>query len=179
MSRESKRLKKSSSWLNSGNALIQHLRESAFSRFPVLLGNAEARLIWCGLLKCLLIVYFIGNISAKKYQNPFTSVKVTANQRWGVFLRYGVVPWAYLSPHSKRNLDPFSRFRGTRDRDHATPSVTIGRIYVALRWSLKWFSFCRLRHKVPWRSCSALPVMNLHVTPPINLFAHSSRRSNE
>jgi len=27
MSRESKRLKKSSSWLNSGNELIQHLRE--------------------------------------------------------------------------------------------------------------------------------------------------------
>jgi len=27
MSREPKRLKKSSSWLNSGNALLQHLRE--------------------------------------------------------------------------------------------------------------------------------------------------------
>jgi len=32
MSHESKRLKKSSSWMNSGNALIQHLRENAIFR---------------------------------------------------------------------------------------------------------------------------------------------------
>jgi len=29
--------------------------------------------------------YFIGNICAKKYQNPFTCVKVIASQRWDVF----------------------------------------------------------------------------------------------
>jgi len=28
-----------------------------------------------------MIAYFIGNISAKKYQNAFTYVKVIANQR--------------------------------------------------------------------------------------------------
>jgi len=33
----------------------------------------------------LLITYFIGNISAKKYQNPFMCVKVIASQRWDVF----------------------------------------------------------------------------------------------
>jgi len=33
----------------------------------------------------LLIAYFIGNISAKKYQNPFMLVRVIANQRWDVF----------------------------------------------------------------------------------------------
>jgi len=33
MSRESKRLKKSSNWLNSDNALIQHLRENAMFAF--------------------------------------------------------------------------------------------------------------------------------------------------
>jgi len=32
-----------------------------------------------------LIAYFIGNISAKKYQNPFMCVKVIASQRWDVF----------------------------------------------------------------------------------------------
>jgi len=31
------------------------------------------------------MAYFIGNFSAKKYQNPFTCVKVIASQRWGVF----------------------------------------------------------------------------------------------
>jgi len=38
----------------------------------------------CGIVKCLLIAYFIGNISAKKYQNPFTCIKVIASQRWDV-----------------------------------------------------------------------------------------------
>jgi len=45
MSRESKRLKKSNSWLNSGNALMQHLSEMRFSHFSVLPGNAEAQVI--------------------------------------------------------------------------------------------------------------------------------------
>jgi len=37
-----------------------------------------------------LIAYFIGNISAKKYQNPFMCVKVVASQRWDVLLRHSV-----------------------------------------------------------------------------------------
>jgi len=56
-----------------------------FSRFSVLLGSAEAQVNWCGMVKCLLMAYFIGNISAKRYQNPFTSVKVIASQMWDVF----------------------------------------------------------------------------------------------
>jgi len=61
-----------------------------FSCFPVLPGSAEAQVIWGGIVKSLLIVYFIGNISAKKYQNAFTYVKVNANQRSDVFLRRSV-----------------------------------------------------------------------------------------
>ena len=54
MSRESKRLKKSSSWLNSGNALIQHLSEKQqFSCFPVLPDSTEAQVIWGGIVKRL------------------------------------------------------------------------------------------------------------------------------
>ena len=37
-----------------------------------------------------LVSYFIGNISAKKYQNPFTCVEVIASRRWDVFLSHGV-----------------------------------------------------------------------------------------
>jgi len=48
-------------------------------------GSAEAQVIWCGILKNLLIAYFIGNISAKKYQNLFMCVKVVASHRWDVF----------------------------------------------------------------------------------------------
>jgi len=59
--------------------------------FPVLPGSAEAQVISGGIVKWVLIAYFISNISAKKYQNPFTCVKFTASQRWDVFLRHGVI----------------------------------------------------------------------------------------
>jgi len=39
-----------------------------FSRFA----SAQAQVIWGGIIKHPLIAYFIGNTSAKKYQNPFT-----------------------------------------------------------------------------------------------------------
>ena len=56
-----------------------------FSHFPVLSGSAEAQVTWGGIVKHLLIAYFIGNLCAKKYQNPFMCVKVIASQRWDVF----------------------------------------------------------------------------------------------
>jgi len=56
-----------------------------FSCFPVLPGSAEAHVIWGGIVKRLSTAYFIGNISAQKYQNAFTYVKVIANQTWDVF----------------------------------------------------------------------------------------------
>jgi len=40
-----KLLKKSSSWLNSSNALIQHLNENAIFVFLILPGSAEAQFI--------------------------------------------------------------------------------------------------------------------------------------
>jgi len=55
------------------------------SCFPVLIGSAEAQVISGGIVKRLLIAYFIGNIYAKKDQNPFMCVKVIASQRWDVF----------------------------------------------------------------------------------------------
>jgi len=51
----------------------------------VLTGSAEAQVISGGIVKHLLIAYFIGNICAKKYQNPFMCVKVIASQRWDIF----------------------------------------------------------------------------------------------
>jgi len=56
-----------------------------------LLGVAQQR---------ILIAYFIGNISAKKYPDAFTYVKVITNQRWDVFLRHSVmyiVLWKVVS----------------------------------------------------------------------------------
>jgi len=87
MSRESKRLKKSSSWLNSGNVLIQHWGKMQFSRFSVLPGSAEAQINWCDIVKCLLIAYFIGNISAKKISKSVHMCQA----KGGTFLRHGVV----------------------------------------------------------------------------------------
>jgi len=86
MSLESKRLKKSSSnWLNSDSVLLIQSVKNAVVVFAVLPGSSEAQVISGGIVKRLLIAYFIGSISAKKYQNPFTHVKVIASQRWDVF----------------------------------------------------------------------------------------------
>jgi len=53
-------------WLNSGNALIQHLSEKMwFTCFPVLPGSAEAQVIRDGTIQRLLIAYFIADIYAK------------------------------------------------------------------------------------------------------------------
>jgi len=54
-------------------------------------GSAEAQVIRGGIAKCLLIAYFIGNISAKTCQNPFTCVKVLRQAKRGTFLRHDVV----------------------------------------------------------------------------------------
>ena len=62
-----------------------------FFMFPVLPGSAEAQVTRGGVVKRLLIAYFIGSISVKKYQNPFTRVKVIASQRWDVFLRHDLL----------------------------------------------------------------------------------------
>jgi len=51
-----------------------------FSCFCILPGSAEAQVIWGSTVKRLLIAYVIGNICAKKYQNPLMCVKVTASQ---------------------------------------------------------------------------------------------------
>jgi len=65
----------------------KHLSEKCDFCVFVLPGSAEAQVIWGGTAKCLLTVYFTGNISAKNYQNPFMCVKVIACQRWDVFFR--------------------------------------------------------------------------------------------
>ena len=62
-----------------------------FSCFPILPGSttAQAHVIWGGTVKHVLIAYFIGNISAEKYQNVFTCVKVS-KPKVGRFLRDNV-----------------------------------------------------------------------------------------
>jgi len=86
MSHESKRLKKSgSNWLNSGNSLIQISVKMQFSLSPSFASNAETQVVWGDTVKRLLIAYSIGNVSAKKNQNPFTCVRVIASQMRDVF----------------------------------------------------------------------------------------------
>jgi len=87
MSRQSKRWNKSTSdWLNSiecTNAAFDWKR--SFRVFPFC-QVCRSTIIWGGIVKRLLIAYFIASIIyAKKYQNPFTCVKVIASQRWDVF----------------------------------------------------------------------------------------------
>jgi len=65
-------------WQCTDTAFESNMR---FSCFPVFPGSAEAHIIWGGKVKCFLVAHFMANISAKKYQNAFTCVKVIANQR--------------------------------------------------------------------------------------------------
>ena len=90
MSRESKRLKKSrSNSLNSAwqctdtafeweNSIVVFPRFARWCRSTCYLG-------WHNCSKASFDAYFISNVSAKKYQNPFMCVKVIVNQRWDVF----------------------------------------------------------------------------------------------
>ena len=81
--------------------LIQCLSETCHFRVsPFCKSSAEAQVIWGGILKHLLSAYFIGNISAKKYRSLSTCVRVTASQRWDVFLRHGV----YIAPKPTNDL---------------------------------------------------------------------------
>jgi len=58
-----------------------------FSCFPVLPGSAEAQVIWGGILKHLLIAYFIGNTFLPKNIKICSRV---SSHRWDVFLRHGI-----------------------------------------------------------------------------------------
>jgi len=62
-----------------------------FLRFSILPGSAEAQVIWCGTVKCLLIVYFIGNICSKKISKSVHVCQSYSKPKVGRFLRHGVI----------------------------------------------------------------------------------------
>ena len=110
------------------------------SCFRVSPGSAEAQVTWGGIVKRLLIVYFIRNISAKKYQNPFMCVKVIASQRWDVFLRHGVVCCVHGSVEFTTNLSRrfLRRWSGSKTEDKVDFSLPI--VHFQMRPCL--FTFC-------------------------------------
>jgi len=61
-----------------------------FSCFPVLPGSTEAHVNWCDTVKCLLIAYFTGKISAKKSKSVHT-YQSYSKPKVGRFLRHGVI----------------------------------------------------------------------------------------
>ena len=93
-------------WRNQGTGWIQAMQctdtafewKMQFSRFPVLPGIAESQVIWGGIIKHLLVAYFIGTKTflPKKYQNPFTFCQRYSKHSWDVFLRHGVLRYSRL-----------------------------------------------------------------------------------
>ena len=78
------------SFTKTAHKCIEHVTQSKWVKnvilvFSLLLGSAETQVIWGGIVKRLLIAYFIDNISAKTCQNLFMCVKVIASQMWDVF----------------------------------------------------------------------------------------------
>ena len=61
-----------------------------FSCFRVLPGSAEAQVIWSGIVKRLLIAYFIDNISAKKISKSINVHQSYSKLKVGRFLRHSV-----------------------------------------------------------------------------------------
>jgi len=61
--------------------------------FSVLSGSAEAQVICCGIVKCLLIAYFIGNTSAKKVSKSVQICQSYSKPKVGRFLRHGVMQY--------------------------------------------------------------------------------------
>jgi len=61
-----------------------------FLHFSILPGTTEAQVIWCGIVKCRLITYFIANICAKKISKPIHVCKSYSKPKVGRFLRHGV-----------------------------------------------------------------------------------------
>jgi len=92
MSHKSKELKKSSSdWLNSGNALIQHLSEKCnFRVSPFCPVVQKHKLLEGGTVKRRLIAYFIGNISAKKILQSIHVCQSYSKPKVGRVLIHGV-----------------------------------------------------------------------------------------
>jgi len=58
--------------------------------FPRFVGSAEAQVIWGGIVKCLLIAYFISNICAKKISKSIHVRLRYSMPKVGRFLRHGV-----------------------------------------------------------------------------------------
>jgi len=70
-----------------------------FSHFPVLPFSAEAQVTWGGILKHLLIAYFIDNISAKKISKSIYVCQSYSNSKpkWDFFWDTGVGIWHAIS----------------------------------------------------------------------------------
>jgi len=84
-------LKKSSSnWLSSGSNTAFEWK-MPFSCFLALPGSAEAQVIWGGIVKSLLIAYFIGNISAKKISKSIHMCQSYSKPKVARFLRQGCI----------------------------------------------------------------------------------------
>ena len=78
---------------------LSEICDFAFPRLP---GSAEAQVIWGGIVKCLLIAYFIGNISAKKISKSVHVCQSSGKKKVGRFLRHGV-----QFSHRNRELSAF------------------------------------------------------------------------
>ena len=163
------------------------LSEMWFSCFCVLPGSAEAQVIWGGIVKRLLIAYFISNISAKKHQNPFMCVKVIASQRWDFFWDTVYIPLLVKNMNKQisnnrqqlttaANLKPaFGEFRGP-----SYHKVLKSFVKVKLLHACDWWSVNRHLHQCSqlthsddfWLKCWIL--MLLYVEKPLAIVGDDS-----
>jgi len=87
--------------------------------------------IWGGIVKHLLIAYFIGNISAKKYENPFMCVKSYSKPKVGCFLRHGVVNIYFVGHFCVQDYTLFQKMVPERRQN----DLFGGHFVMQIRWS--------------------------------------------
>jgi len=60
-----------------------------FLCFPILPGSADVQVIFGGVIKCLLIAYFVNNISARKVSKSIHVCQSYSKPKVGRFLTQG------------------------------------------------------------------------------------------
>jgi len=124
--------------------------KDAIFGFPVSPGNAEAQVTWSGKIKYILIVYFLGNTSAKNYRNQAVYAKIIANQRWDVFWDtvyihfLGFLPLDGILRRAKFTLHPSLAFSDIGSVTAWHSSSGRQRKFAASykEWNYKFFASC-------------------------------------
>jgi len=128
------------------------------SEFPVSPGSAEALVRWGGKIKYILIVYFLGNICAKKLLQSNSVCKDYSKSKVGRFLRHSVLQCCAVKNGCDNVMQGKSHELCSRTRDewrHCTSCWWKGLVFEALKCTVLW-QYCKAVHDIKADSVTQL-----------------------